>query len=83
MTNTTQTMDKVESTSADKSSGAGSRRLANIQLAQNVLLIWLDSNIDMNDPDCRNPITQLRCVVNSINTCTDSSENVCMIISAV
>jgi hypothetical protein len=38
---------------------------------RNVLLIWLDSNSDKNNDDCRNMITQLRCVVNTINTFTD------------
>jgi hypothetical protein len=38
----------------------------NIQMVQNVLLIWLDNNIDDNSNDCRNTITQLRRVVNNI-----------------
>jgi tetratricopeptide (TPR) repeat protein len=68
------------------------RRRINVQMAQNVLLIWLDSNIDENSTDCRNMITQLRRAVNTINTFTDSEECVqflesmnkekaCMIIS--
>jgi hypothetical protein len=61
-------------------------------MVQNVLLIWLDNNIDDNSTDCRNTITQLRRVVNSINTFTDGdqciefieemkNEKACMIIS--
>jgi tetratricopeptide (TPR) repeat protein len=59
---------------------------------QNVLLIWLDNNIDESTVDSQNSITQLRHTVNSINTFTDLDqcvdfltdiydENVCMIIS--
>jgi tetratricopeptide (TPR) repeat protein len=69
-----------------------SHRRINMQMVQNVLLIWLDTNIDDNSIDCRNTIAQLRCIVNSINTFTNADqcvdfltniddENVCMIIS--
>jgi hypothetical protein len=65
---------------------------ANIEMVQNVLLIWLDKNIDDNDEDCKHTISQLRCVVNTIYKFTDSEEcikfiktinkeKVCMIIS--
>jgi tetratricopeptide (TPR) repeat protein len=48
------------------------RRRANIKTVQNVLLIWLDANIDeKNNVDGRNAITQLRRVVNNINTFTN------------
>jgi hypothetical protein len=68
------------------------RKRINTQMVQNVLLMWLDNNIDDNSDDCRNTITHLRPVVNTINTFTDvdqcvdsltniDSENVCMIIS--
>ena len=61
-------------------------------MVQNVLLIWLDSNIDNNSADCRNTTMQLRRAVNSINTFTDgdqciqfledmNQEKACMIIS--
>ena len=64
----------------------------NARLVQNVLLIWLDQNIDENNADCCNTIKQLRRVVNSVNTFTDrdqcvdfltdiDKENVCIIIS--
>ncbi len=35
------------------------RRRKNYQMVQNVLLIWLNNNIDDNSTDCRNNITQL------------------------
>ncbi|CAF1069308.1 unnamed protein product [Adineta steineri] len=68
------------------------RRRINIQQMQNVLLIWLDSNIDETNNDCRNTITKLRCAVNDISTYTNGDEclefiqtivdnKVCMIIS--
>ena len=68
------------------------RRRMNIQMVQNVLLIWVDNNIDEKSADCRNTMTQLRRAVNTINTYTDSEqcvqfletmaqEKACMIIS--
>ena len=66
----------------------------NTRMVQNVLLIWLDQNIDENNGDCCNTIKQLRRVINSVNTFTDrgsmhveflqqiwTQEKVCMIIS--
>jgi tetratricopeptide (TPR) repeat protein len=47
----------------------------NARMVQNFLLIWLDSNIDeTNNEDCRNSITKLRQVVNTVNTFTDPDE---------
>jgi tetratricopeptide (TPR) repeat protein len=43
-------------------------------MVQNVLLIWLDNNIDENNNDCRNTITQLRRAVNTISIFTDGEE---------
>ncbi len=64
---------KAEQASAvPKSAMPGSR--VNIQRVQNVLLIWLDSKIDDNDENCRNTVTQLRCVVNDINKYTDDDQ---------
>ncbi|CAF0898279.1 unnamed protein product [Adineta steineri] len=72
--------------------GAEDRQRINIQQMQNVLLIWLDSNINETNDDCQNTITKLQCVVNDINTYTNSDEclefiqtitdkKICMIIS--
>jgi tetratricopeptide (TPR) repeat protein len=47
------------------------RSRVNIQRMQNVLLIWLDNNIDDNNEDCRNTVTELRRVVNDIHKFTD------------
>ena len=71
---------------------AVARQRANIQRVQNVLLVWLDNNIDNNTEDCQNTVTQLRRVMNEINTFTDGDQcvhfieatndnKVCMIIS--
>ena len=65
---------------------------ANLQLVQNVLLIWLDGSIDQNSSDCQNTITHLRGAVNALNSFTDdgeciqfledmATEKICMIIS--
>jgi tetratricopeptide (TPR) repeat protein len=86
-------MDETESLTADRFSRRVPHRRGNMQMVQNVLLIWLDNKIDTNDPDYRNAITRLRCVINSINIFTDhdqcvnflrdiSNENICMIISS-
>ncbi len=74
------------------SKGAIEGHSTSMRMMQNVLLIWLDNNIDQNNAYCRNTIVQLRCTVNTINTFTDPdpcvdfltdihNENVCMIIS--
>ncbi|CAF4163781.1 unnamed protein product, partial [Adineta steineri] len=68
------------------------RRRVNIRQMQNVLLIWLDSNIDETNDDCQNTITKLRCAVNDVNRYTNGDKciefiqtivdkKVCMIIS--
>ena len=49
-------------------------RRMNSQMVQNVLLIWLDRNIDKNTADCQSTITQLRRTVNSVNTFTDEKQ---------
>ncbi|CAF4171889.1 unnamed protein product, partial [Adineta steineri] len=64
----------------------------NMQRMQNVLVIWLDNNINDNNADCHNTIKQLKRVVNNISTFTDGEEcvefiqtitnnKVCMIVS--
>jgi tetratricopeptide (TPR) repeat protein len=47
----------------------------NIKTVQNVLLIWLDTNIDEeNNADCRDTVALFRHVANNINTFTDSDQ---------
>ncbi|CAF1467396.1 unnamed protein product [Adineta steineri] len=69
-----------------------SDRRMNMQRMQNVLLIWLDNNINDNNVDRNNTIKQLKSIVNNINTFTDGEEciefiqtitsnKVCMIVS--
>jgi tetratricopeptide (TPR) repeat protein len=52
----------------------GRRGRINMRMVQNVLLIWLDNNIDNNSDDCHNTIIQLRGAVNTIKTFTDGEE---------
>ncbi|CAF1438646.1 unnamed protein product [Adineta steineri] len=84
--------EKPTTNASTVSKGAESRRRINIQQMQNVLLVWLDSNIDQTNDDCQNIITKLRCTVNDTNTFTDGDQclefiqtvvdnKVCMIIS--
>jgi tetratricopeptide (TPR) repeat protein len=74
------------------SKGATRYERVNIKMVQNVLLIWLDNSIDDDNEDCQNTVSQLRRVVNDINTFTDAdqcieflqiiyNEKACMIIS--
>jgi hypothetical protein len=45
------------------------------RMVQNFHLVWLDGSIDeVNSDDCRNSITKLRQVVNTVNTFTDVNE---------
>jgi tetratricopeptide (TPR) repeat protein len=64
---------KAEQASAS-SKDAVRRRRINGQMVQNVLLIWLDNSIDENSADCCNTLTQLRRIVNTINTYTDGDQ---------
>ncbi|CAF1239691.1 unnamed protein product [Adineta steineri] len=74
------------------SKDAIANRRMNMQRMQNVLLIWLDNNINENNADCSNTIKQLKRIVNNINTFTDGDQfvefietitnnKVCMIVS--
>ena len=74
------------------SASANSCRQENIEMVQNVLLIWLDNNINDKSADCRNTTLQLRRVINTVNKYTKGvecikflksikDEKACMIIS--
>jgi tetratricopeptide (TPR) repeat protein len=54
--------------------GAIPRSRVNIQWMQNVLLIWLDNNIEHKNEDCRNTVSELRRVVNDVHTYTDGDQ---------
>ena len=85
--------EKPERVSASSKSTV-SYQPAPTRIVQNVLLIWLDNNIDENNLDYRNTIIQLRRIVNSIHMFTDTDRCVefintvtdnkaCMIISGL
>jgi hypothetical protein len=84
---------KAEQTSTDSKRVFESHRIDRPML-QNVRLIWLDKDIDNNNVDFHDTITQLRHVIDTIDTFTDCDEcvdfltdidndNVCLIISDV
>jgi tetratricopeptide (TPR) repeat protein len=51
------------------------RQPPNVRIVQNFHLIWLDGSIDeTNSEDCRNSITKVRQVMNTVNTFTDPDE---------
>jgi tetratricopeptide (TPR) repeat protein len=64
---------KAEQISAYSKDTVGRGRF-NIQVVQNVLLIWLDNNMDDNSNDYCNTISQLRRAVSTINTFTNGEE---------
>jgi hypothetical protein len=65
--------EKMEQASSH-SKGSIKRRPANVRIVQNVLLVWLDQNIDDNNVECQNTVKQLRRFVDNINTFTDGSQ---------
>ena len=65
--------EKTEQVSIHTKNTSGCRR-ADIRSLQSSLLIWLDNDIDDNNEDCRSTVTELRRVVNDINTFTDVDE---------
>ena len=38
------------------------------------LLMWVDSNIDPNNPDCQNTLRELSSVINNIIICTEPEQ---------
>jgi tetratricopeptide (TPR) repeat protein len=83
--------EKTNQVSGPSKNAIEDRRIS-LKMVQNILLIWLDNNIDDNSTNCRNTITQLRCAVNTIKIFTDAqecieflessdNEKACMIIS--
>ncbi len=56
------------------SSSTRLRRPPNARMGQNFHLVWLDGSIDETNDDCRNSITKLRQVVNTVNTFVDADE---------
>ncbi|CAF1053217.1 unnamed protein product [Adineta steineri] len=87
----TNTQANAKHVSKFSSDAVENRRII-MQRMQNILLIWLDNNINENDADCSNTIKQWKCVVNNVNTFTDSEQcvefiqtitnnKVCMIVS--
>jgi hypothetical protein len=63
--------EKAQQTSAVSKDAQG---LIKVRMMQNVLLVWLDGNIDENNDDCKNTITQLRRSGNHIKTFTDGDQ---------
>ena len=62
-----------KSTAASQGTRPG--RLHYVQTVQNFHLVWLDGSIDeVNDDNCRNSVTKLRQVVNTVNTFIDPDE---------
>jgi tetratricopeptide (TPR) repeat protein len=85
--------EKTIKQTSDPSTVSNASSQSNVRLLQNVLLIWLDPNIDEeNNRDCQKNIVQLRRIVSSIKTFTNADqcinflskikdENACIIMS--
>ncbi len=66
---------KKEPTTAATTMASPSTRSRPARMVQNFHLVWLDGSIDeINNDDCRNSITKLRQVVNTVNTFIDVDE---------
>jgi hypothetical protein len=67
--------ENTEEVSAHPNNAGTSPPVA-MKTVQNVQLIWLDNNnnIDENNKDSRHTVTQLRGIINTINTFTDGDE---------
>jgi hypothetical protein len=67
--------EKTEQVSAH-SNNAGVCPPITMKTVQNVQLIWLDNNnnIDEKNEDSRHTVSQLRCIINTINKFTDGDE---------
>ncbi|CAF1214074.1 unnamed protein product [Adineta steineri] len=87
----TNTQANANNVSTVSKNVVANRRM-NMKRMQNVLLIWLDSNINDNDPDCNNIIQQLTRLVNNVKIFTDDKQcvefiqtttnnKICMIVS--
>ena len=83
--------EKSEQASSQSKDGVERRRIQ-MELVQNVFLIWLDETIDENNADCLDIISHFRRVINAVNTFIDSdqcieflehidNEKACMVIS--
>src|ERR1700722_17601404 len=51
-----------------------SARPLRVRIVQNFTLIWLDSNINESNIDFKDSLTQLRQIVNTIDTFTDADQ---------
>jgi hypothetical protein len=59
---------------SDSMKDASIRQRFDLRMMQSVLLTWLDTNMDDNNEDSRNMVTQLRCAINTVNTFTDADQ---------
>ena len=66
--------DKSDDSAAKVSAQSKRVRSRRRTMVQNVLLIWLNSNIDGQNADYQNTLTQLRNVVYIINTYMDGHQ---------
>jgi tetratricopeptide (TPR) repeat protein len=58
----------------DKTKDAGARRRPNIRMIQNIILIWLDKNINDKKEDCHKTVSQLQNVGNTVHTYMDADQ---------
>ncbi|CAF1427501.1 unnamed protein product [Adineta steineri] len=83
---------KRKEPATDFSTNTTAKRRMNMQRMQNMILVWLDNDINENNADCTNTIKQLQRVVNNVSTFTNgekciefiqtiNNNKVCMIVS--
>ncbi len=59
---------------SDPSKDVVPRRRINVKTIQNMLVIWLDNNIDDDSPAYRDTVARLRRIVNTVHTFTNEEE---------
>ncbi|CAF1522351.1 unnamed protein product [Adineta ricciae] len=74
MGNSKSTSCKSTQQTVGNANNTGGCQCIDIQRIQEVLLVWLDANIDNNNDDVQNTITLLRRAVNDVNTYTDNDK---------
>ncbi|CAF0797204.1 unnamed protein product [Adineta steineri] len=72
-TSKSSNIEKIHPTSVVSTRVTANLRI-NMQRMQNVLLVWLDNNIDDDNPDRSDTLKQLKHIVNNVKTFTNGEE---------
>ncbi|CAF1174747.1 unnamed protein product [Adineta steineri] len=73
----------VSSTGASNTTVTATAPSTRRRIAQNYLLVWVDTSIDQTSKDCKDTLAQLRTVVNDVTVCTQPDEFVQLLDSLI